>query len=114
MCKVDKYSSETKTYTVVDDNSNDDEEGNAVKHKVVRKNLRVINRNNPNLKRKSNDKVLALYPDTSVFYPAVVKSSHKKKVRDKYRYLLEFEGEEDPVEPVYVDAKDIIDIRGGT
>lgn len=107
MSKVTGYTTETKMYTVVD--TDGDEVGSkGKKYKVVRKDIRIIS-DSPNRSRPKNSRVLAVYPETSVFYPAVVKSTLKKRGSDIY--LLEFEGEEEPGEAMQVEAKLVIDME---
>lgn len=110
LCSVAGYEAEKKAYIVVDA----DEEVNRSKlkkYKVIRKNMRILD-SVPNRSRSKGSRVLAVYPETTVFYPAVVKSFVKRRAEEYYR--LEFEGEEEPGEAVDVPAKYVIDMERTT
>ena len=101
------YSQDTKKYEVLD--LGEDEDGNTSgtqkKYNVHRRYIRTILKR-PNYSREKGSRVYALYPDTTVFYPATVKASAKS--RESKQYSLEFDEEEDDDSAKDVDAKYVI------
>jgi hypothetical protein len=102
LAKVSRYVSELKKYEVTD--SGDDER--VKKHMVFKKNIRVLPKKPFDFENKQ--RVLAVYPDTTVFYPATVTGR-----RGKYIQCL-FDDEEDIMYPTKeVDARFVIHPESG-
>jgi SGF29 tudor-like domain len=103
LAKVVRYVSESKKYQVADSG---DEDGRKV-HMVFKKYIRVIpklgtNHSSPD---RMGIKVMAVYPDTTVFYPALVCGAPSAE-----RYKVMFDDEDPGVGPKFVSARYVIDV----
>jgi SGF29 tudor-like domain len=102
LAKVSRYVSELKKYEVTD--SGDDER--VKKHMVFKKNIRVLPKKPFDFENKQ--RVLAVYPDTTVFYPATVTGRRGKHIQ------CLFDDEEDMMYPTKeVDARFVIHPESG-
>lgn len=95
--RVNRYLSDAKKYEVLDD-----ADGEEQIYRVFKKNIRVIPKKMQNFEAKK--KVLAVYPHTTVFYPARLVSRKGKN------WVVEFDDEDDQEESKYkeVDGRLII------
>jgi hypothetical protein len=102
LAKVSRYVSELKKYEVTD--SGDDQR--VKKHMVFKKNIRVLPKKPYEFENKQ--RVLAVYPDTTVFYPATVTGRRGKQIQ------CLFDDEDDIIYPTKdVDARFVIHPESG-
>lgn len=86
--RVSKYLSDAKKYVVLDDADEEDQV-----YRVFKKNIRVIPKKMQTFDVKK--KVMAVYPLTTVFYPARLVSRKGKS------WVVEFDDEDDQEEGKY-------------
>ncbi|OSX69972.1 hypothetical protein BU14_0976s0002 [Porphyra umbilicalis] len=98
-----RYAADTKKYEVLDAGEVEDDDNDAEKRRnghppqpksysVPRNQLSVL-LPNPNMRLSAGTRVLAMYPDTTTFYPATV--AENAASRRDHMYLLNFDDEED-------------------
>lgn len=121
LCSIVRYHSDLKKFEVLDaaENEGDDEKpkgsgksgknvnrgvasGGERHFKVPKNKIRIVPQaENSSRKLAIGTRVMALYPDTTVFYPATVKGRSQGE-----QYLLEFDDEDtDEEDPLKVEAR---------
>lgn len=95
--RIARYNSDIKKYEILDD-----ADGEEQMYRVFKRNVRVIPKKTPSFDQKK--RVLAVYPHTTVFYPASLVSRRGKN------WVVEFDDEDDPEESKFkeIDGRLII------
>ncbi|EFA77732.1 DUF1325 family protein [Heterostelium album PN500] len=89
LAKVGSYNSKTQKYEVIDE----DEDESKKFHVSIKDIIQLPSANSLPPTFAANTKVLAMFPDTTTFYPAVVVSSQKVKNKTSF-YTLHFDDDQ--------------------